>query len=230
MKRIADGIAARKAVLERVQREYDFSGNVVKAFLSVPRDRFVMKGNESMALHDTPLPLSHGQTISAMHMVLMMLSKQLGDPHIGDAVLDIGTGSGYAAAVAAEAVQAGIEGNPMLVSIEVIPELAKFGYGNLLSYFQRERVKVISADAVEYFQGKHELFDLIQVAAAPVRIPKVFVDLLRPGGRLVIPIGRYGRQQLIKVQKNEDGSTSVRRDVLVSFVPLQHSPCEFFEI
>ena len=147
-----DGRVVREKLISSFGGRYSFSADVRNAFLETDRAHYVVKGQESQAHKDRPLPLPCGQTISAMHMVLMMLSEELARPRPSEAALDVGTGSGYAAAVLARSLGAGIEGNPPVRSVELIKDLAALGKRNLEDDGLADQVSVIAGDAVSIFR------------------------------------------------------------------------------
>ena len=182
---------------------------VLQAMMNVKRELFVPEKCKSMAYADMPLPIGHSQTISAPHMVAIMV--QLLDLREGMKVLDIGTGSGYHAAVMAQLV--GSTG--YIYSVEIIPELVKMAGENL---------KVAGIENVTVIQGDGSLglpeyapYDRINVAASAPEVPKPLMDQLAKGGKMAVPVGSY-YQELVLVTK-EDGSTS-QRLMAVAFVPL----------
>ncbi len=184
---------------------------VLRAMRSVPRHYFVPRGHRSRAYENRPLPIGHGQTISQPLIVARMTELLKLDPE--DAVLEIGTGSGYQAAVLAEIVD-------RVYTVEIIPELARradavldaLGYGNVVT-----RV----GDGY-YGWDERAPFDGILVTAAPSHIPPSLIEQLKPGGRLVIPVGPpYGIQRLMLVVKRTDGSLRQRSLGRVRFVPFR---------
>lgn len=182
---------------------------VLQAMMKVKREHFVPEKCKSLAYADMPLPIGHSQTISAPHMVAIMV--QLLDLREGMNVLDIGTGSGYHAAVMAQLV--GSSG--YIYSVEIIPELVKMAGENL---------KVAGIENVTVIQGDGSLglpeyapYDRINVAASAPEVPKPLMDQLAKGGKMAVPVGSY-YQELVLVTK-EDGSTS-QRLMAVAFVPL----------
>jgi protein-L-isoaspartate(D-aspartate) O-methyltransferase len=180
---------------------------VLEALRSVPRHRFVPEALWHAAYDDGPLPIGHGQTISQPYIVAVM--SELLAPEAGDVVLDVGTGSGYQAAVLAKLVR-------RVVSIEIVPELAAEARARLaaLGY---TNVEVITGDG---WAGLPERapFDGILVAAAPPEVPQPLLDQLAPGARLVIPVGEY-EQDLRVYERTERGITQ-RTIFGVRFVPL----------
>ena len=186
------------------------SPRVRAAMGKVERHRLVPPAQASLAYRNHPLPIGQGQTISQPYIVA--LSTDLLEPQPHHVVLDIGTGSGYQAAVLAEVVA-------RVYSIELLPELgraaaaklAELGYAN---------VDVRIGDGYAGWPEKAP-FDGIVVTAAAPRIPQALIDQLKPGGRMVIPVGEDGgRQNLLLVTKRADGSTQTRSVLPVRFVPL----------
>jgi protein-L-isoaspartate(D-aspartate) O-methyltransferase len=181
---------------------------VLEAMLQVPRHRFVPQGEVERAYWDGPLPIGQGQTISQPYIVGLM--TQLAQPLESAVALDIGTGSGYQAAVLSLLCT-------HVYSIEIHEALADSA---------RERLgqlgfKNITVKAGDGYGGwpEHAPFDAIIVAAAPEHVPQPLIDQLKPGGRLVIPVGRY-HQGLIVVHKNADGSVRRQQIIPVAFVPM----------
>jgi protein-L-isoaspartate(D-aspartate) O-methyltransferase len=180
---------------------------VIRAMREVPRHDFVPERLRSMAYTDGPLPIGEDQTISQPYIVAFMTEALDLQPH--DKVLEIGTGSGYQAAVLAEIVDS-------VFTIEIIESLGKSAEARLkrLGY---ENVFVRIGDG---YQGWPEEapFDAIIVTAAPDHVPQPLVDQLKMGGRLVIPVGS-GFQELVRITKTADGTR--REDLLpVRFVPM----------
>jgi protein-L-isoaspartate(D-aspartate) O-methyltransferase len=183
---------------------------VLEAMVTVPREEFVPPGEETCAYANVPLPIGHGQTISQPFIVAFMTDRL--QPAAGDVVLEIGTGSGYQAAVLARLVK-------QVYSIEIIEALAEQA---------RDRLARLGIDnvVVRYGDGhrgwpEHAPFDGIIVTAATPAIPQALVEQLAAGGRMVIPIGSYlAEQDLVLVQKSEDGEVTYRRVLPVAFVPL----------
>jgi protein-L-isoaspartate(D-aspartate) O-methyltransferase len=183
---------------------------VMKAMGAVPRHEFVPADLREHAYENRPLPIGHGQTISQPYIVALM-THLLGVER-GDRVLEVGTGSGYQAAVLAEL---GVE----VYTVEIIPELAREAAARLarLGY---QGVAVENADG--YFGWPaHAPFDGIVVTAAASHIPPELVAQLATGARLVIPVGgRFMTQQLTLVEKSDAGKIRTRQLLPVVFVPL----------
>ncbi len=180
------------------------------ALAAVERHRFVPESQRGLAYGNHPLPIGAGQTISQPYIVA--LSTDLIDPQPGDTVLEVGTGSGYQAAMLAEIVA-------QVFSIELIPDLGRSAAARLaaLGY---ANVEVRIGDGYAGWPEKAP-FDGIIVTAAPPRVPEALVEQLASGGRMVIPVGeRYGVQELLVLTKREDGSVERRSVLPVRFVPL----------
>ncbi|MCD6525025.1 MAG: protein-L-isoaspartate(D-aspartate) O-methyltransferase [Thermococcus sp.] len=184
---------------------------VKEAFLKLPRYLFVEEKYRKYAHLDEPLPIPAGQTISAPHMVAIML--QLAELKPGMNVLEVGTGSGWNAALMAELVKGEV------YTIERIPELVEFARRNL----ERAGIKnvhVILGDGSKGFPPKAPYDRIIVTAGAP-EVPKPLIEQLKPGGKLIIPVGSYHLwQDLLEVIKMKDGSVKVKNHGGVAFVPL----------
>jgi protein-L-isoaspartate(D-aspartate) O-methyltransferase len=183
--------------------------NVLNAMRSVPRHEFVLEQYIDRAYNDQPLPINHGQTISQPYIVALM--SELLEIEVGEKVLEIGTGSGYQAAVLGEM---GAE----VYTVEIIPELAQEARQRLdmLGYTQ---IKSLTADG--YFGWKeHAPFNAIIVTAAPDHLPQPLANQLADGGRLVIPIGPVGDFQTLWLFEKTDGELQATNMGDVRFVPL----------
>jgi protein-L-isoaspartate(D-aspartate) O-methyltransferase len=161
-----------------------------------------------MAYADRPLPIGRGQTISQPFMVALMTDLMQVKP--SDRVLEIGTGSGYQAAVLSLLVRE-------VYSIEIVPELAK----NAAQTLSRLGYQNVTTRIGDGYQGweEHAPYDAIIVTAAPSHVPPALIAQLTPGGRLVIPVGEL-LQDLMVVAKAADGTTTSTRTIPVRFVPL----------
>jgi protein-L-isoaspartate(D-aspartate) O-methyltransferase len=187
-----------------------FAPAVMHAIASVPRELFIPEYLRRHAYTNEPLPIGGGQTISQPYVVALM--TDLLDPDPDDVVLDVGTGSGYQAAVLSLLVR-------QVYGIEVLGELATAA---------AERLRRLGYSNVEVRAGdgnagwpEHAPFDGILVAAAAPQVPPALIEQLRPGGRMVIPVGRRGaEQQLLRIVKNEAGDVRERNVLPVAFVPL----------
>jgi protein-L-isoaspartate(D-aspartate) O-methyltransferase len=201
----------QRLVEEILRREPEIRGTLVeKALRRVPRHRFVPPAWRELAYLDQPLPIGEGQTISQPSLVALM--TRLADPQPGERALDVGTGSGYQAALLAEIVG-------QVESIEIVPALAEQARERLRS-LGYTNVRVHTGDG---FRGRPEQapFDLIIVAAATPEIPPPLVEQLAPGGRLVLPLGDpSGFQDLVVVEKKPDGKVERRVVTQVRFVPM----------
>ena len=206
-------LAEVEAMYAETSRETGMSAMsaAVRASLGkVERHRFVPKAQQSMAYRNQPLPIGGGQTISQPYIVA--LSTDLLQPKPEHVVLEVGTGSGYQAAVLAEVVK-------QVYSIELLEDLgrtaaarlAEVGYGN---------VEVRIGDGYAGWPEKAPYDGIVVTAAAP-RIPPALVTQLKPGGRMVIPVGGVGWVQHLKVvTKRADGGYDERDVIPVRFVPL----------
>lgn len=175
---------------------------VIKALKRVPREEFVPKPLRKYAYIDQPLPIGYGQTISAIHMVAIMTNEL--KPRPGDIVLEIGTGSGYQAAVLAEIVAKMVPSRKGFVyTIERIKELAEFARQNLAKTNYLNYVKIIVGDGTLGFPEKAP-FDKILVTAAAPRVPEPLIRQLKDNGRLVIPVGNRFIQRLLIIEKKSD--------------------------
>ena len=182
---------------------------VIDAMSTVKRDRFVPWAAKIAAYVNRPLPIGHGQTISQPFIVALM--THLMEPRDSDHVLEIGTGSGYQAAVLAELVEE-------VYTIEIIPELAESASERLVK-LGFDNVHVKTGDGW-YGWPQAAPFDAIMVTAVGEDVPGELVRQLKPGGRMVLPLGSDWDQNLVVVEKAEDGTTSRREILPVRFVPL----------
>jgi len=202
-----------KLVNELIKEGVLKTPEVINAFMKVPRELFVNKDFRELAYADSPLPIGYGQTISAPSMVAIMTEEL--KPAKGDKVLEVGTGSGYQAAILAELVKP--EGH--VWSIEVIPELAAFAERNLRKAGYTQYVTVVVGDGSEGL-AEYAPYDKIMVTAASPDIPEPLIRQLKCGGRLVIPVGRLHLQVLKVVSKDVKCRVSARDSVPCVFVPL----------
>ncbi len=191
--------------------------SVLEAMRLVPRHLFVPPAFEALAYQDKPLPIGHGQTISQPYIVALM--TELLRPEPGDTVLEIGTGSGYQAAVVSRLVR-------QVYSIEIVPSLAAEAAGRLdrLGY---SNVEVRTGDGYKGWP-EHAPFEGILVTAAPPEIPAALLAQLKRGGRMVAPIGKPGKvQNLLFIEKSKTSDEIVGRNVIpVQFVPMVGEPVE----
>jgi protein-L-isoaspartate(D-aspartate) O-methyltransferase len=208
---MTDYATEREAMVERQLRRRGIHDRLIlDAFRAVPREAFVDADLAHLAYGDHPLPIAAGQTISQPFIVAEMIEAAGIAP--GHKVLEIGGGSGYAAAVIGRIAE-------RVIAIERLPELAatarermdRLGYAN---------VEIVEGDGSAGLPGEAP-FDAILAAASGSRVPPSLVEQLAPGGRLVMPVGAPGRvQELVKVTREAGGR--VRQDSLgeVRFVPL----------
>lgn len=198
---------------------YIKSDEMERAFRTVPREEFVHPDSRSHAYRDSPLPIGLGQTISAPHMCVIMCESLALVP--GLRVLEIGAGSGYHAALCAELVAPhGISNPGHVYTIEIVDGLIDFARGNLERTGYIDRVTLIHSDG-GFGLPDQAPFDRILVAAAAPTIPQSLIDQLAPGGVMLIPVGSKGFfQELMMVEKDEEGGVTQRRWGGVAFVPL----------
>ncbi len=183
---------------------------VIEAMKAVPRHLFVPEEYQEEAYDNHPLPIGEGQTISQPLIVALM--TDLLELRPGDKVLEIGTGSGYQAAVLAELT-------PCVYTVEIIPGLAERARQTFaaLGY---TTIRVREGDGYEGWP-EHAPYDGIIVTCAPEEIPPPLIEQLRPGGRIVIPVGKAGwTQWLIVVHKDRRGRLHRHKEIPVSFVPM----------
>ena len=187
-----------------------FSPAVIAAMEKVERHRFVPIGVAALAYLNRPLPIGHGQTISQPYIVALMTELMKLKP--GDKVLEIGTGSGYQAAILAEMTSS-------VHSIEIIEPLGKQAGERLRALGYRD-VKTKVGDGY-YGWPEAAPFDAIMVTAAASHVPPPLIKQLKPGGRMVIPLGtQFMTQSLMLVEKKADGTVTTRHILPVAFVPL----------
>ncbi len=198
------------ATLARDAGDAKFNDEVIRALASVERHQFVPRQQILHAYENRPLPIGHGQTISQPYIVALM--TELVEPEPDDVVMEIGTGSGYQAAVLAELVD-------HVFSIEIIEALASEAQQRLtrLGY---DNVTTRRADGY-YGWLEHAPYDAIVVTAAASHVPPPLIQQLKPGGRMVVPVGgRFMTQQLLLLEKTEDDEIITRQIAAVRFVPL----------
>ncbi|HEY7587208.1 MAG TPA: protein-L-isoaspartate(D-aspartate) O-methyltransferase [Thermoplasmata archaeon] len=213
MARETDFAEARRRMIRALEAQGDLrSGRVREAFLRVPREEFVRPGDRSLAYADTPLPIGEGQTISAPSMIAIMLEEARLSS--GERVLEVGTGSGYGAALLACLV-----GAENVATIERLPALVVWGQENLLRTGFGGVAVVLGDGSLGH--PERAPYDCILSTAGAPRIPPSWAGQLRIGGRIVAPIGTspYG-QDLVIARLQEDGTLGVRRGTPCAFVPL----------
>jgi len=185
---------------------------VIKAMNDVPRHLFVKESLRDLAYADGPLPIGHNQTISQPYIVAYMTEILQPDTH--HIVLEVGTGSGYQAAILSKLVN-------HVYSIEIIPELGKEA-ANRLDKLGYDNVTVKIGDGYNGWE-EHAPFDRIIVTAAPEQIPKKLVDQLKSGGLMVLPVGKtsFGQDMRV-VKKDRTGQVTTQETIPVRFVPMIH--------
>ena len=199
---------------ERLVRQLEEEGilkdpHVKRALLKVPREEFVLPEYRRYAYVDRPLPILAGQTISAPHMCCIMCQALELKP--GHKVLEVGTGSGYHAALCAEIVAPeNSEKKGHVYTIEIVPELVKFAMENLKRTGYLNRVTVVHGDGTKGLP-EYAPYDRILVTAAGPDVPPPLIEQLKEGGKLVMPIGPpYGLQILVLVEKDKNGKCRYR--------------------
>ena len=184
--------------------------DVLSVMRDVPRHLFIDESLWPKAYSDGPLPIGHGQTISQPYIVAFMTELLRPDTH--HMVLEIGTGSGYQAAVLAKLVH-------HVYTIEIVPELGRKAKVTL----RRLGYNNISVRVGDGYKGwpEEEPFDRIIVTAAPEKVPEALIDQLKPGGRMVLPVGpRWWGQDLLVIEKDERGKVVRKNTIPVRFVPM----------
>ena len=187
---------------------------VLEALAAVPREAFVPEGLRHLAYEDQPLPIGHDQTISQPYVVGLMI--ELLQLRRESRVLEIGTGSGYQAALLAHLA-------PNVHTVEIIEELAQKAQATLAEQ-GCERVQVHRADGYDGWPDAAP-YDGIVIACAVDEVPPPLLTQLAPRGRLVAPVNRMlGYQKLVLIEKDEDGRTRTRTVTGARFVPLTREP------
>ncbi len=212
----ADGFVLQRQQMVATIKNYKVAGIVVReprilnAMANVPRHRFVPPHQRTKAYQDSPLSIGFGQTISQPYIVALM--TQLADISFGMNVLEIGTGSGYQAAILFELT-------PNVYTMEIITPLAN-RTAKLFKQLALRKIHHIHGNG--YYGWPENLqFDRILVTAAAAHIPVPLLKQLKPGGHMVIPVGPvWGNQQLLVISKDEFGNSSTRSILPVRFVPL----------
>ena len=208
---MTDFAALRERMIERhIEGRGLDNPALIAAFRAVPREAFVSGDSAEAAYADSPLPIESGQTISQPYIVALTIDAAEIGP--GDKVLEIGAGSGYAAAVIGQIAR-------QVIAVERHHELVRIA---------DERMRRMGYDNVVIVEGDGTLgcpeeapFDAIVAAASGSHVPQVLLDQLKPGGRIVMPLGDPGSiQRLIKVTKHEDRTLEQASLGAVRFVPL----------
>jgi protein-L-isoaspartate(D-aspartate) O-methyltransferase len=201
-------VERERMVADQIESRGVRDAGVLAAMRQVPRHLFVPDALQPQAYDDHPLPVGHGQTISQPYIVALM--TELARPSPTDRALEIGTGSGYQAAVLSRLVA-------HVYSVEIVDtlhqqaaeRLARLGYAN---------VTAIRADGYDGWPAAAP-YDIVLVTAAPEEVPEALIAQLAPGGRLVIPVGARS-QELQLIEKDSEGRTRARTVAPVMFVPL----------
>ncbi len=196
-------------VCTQLERRDITDPRVLEAMRQVPRHLFVSKELRPFAYDDRPLAIGHGQTISQPYIVALM--TQLAEPRATERALDVGTGCGYQAAVLARVMRE-------VFTVELVPELAEEAEQRLRE-LGIHNLTVHLGDAYDGWTEQAP-FDVILVACAPPEPPATLIEQLAPGGRLIVPVGRLGVQELLRIEKRADGSTRESRQGGVAFVPM----------
>jgi len=215
--------AEREQVVNRLIAEGILkTPSVIRSMKIVPREEFVPKDMVKCAYVDSPLPIGHGQTISAPHMCAIM--NEVLRFEVGHKVLEVGAGSGYHAALVAEIVApSNVDSKRWghVYTVEIMPALAVSAQRSLEKAGYLNRVSVINADGSQGYQ-KEAPYDRIFVTAAAPDVPEPLIEQLRPGGILAIPVGgQYLYQELLLVEKSATGKTVTKSVCGVAFVLLR---------
>jgi len=215
---------SRKRMLAEIEQEVEYTSRligkhrlapgVMTAMGRVAREAFVPPDLHPYAYDNGPLPIGHGQTISQPYIVALM--TDLLQLEAGHNVLEVGTGSGYQTAVLAELAR-------KVFTMELIAELGESSM---------QRLQRLNYTNIEYCTGngylgwpEHAPYDAIIVTAAAPYVPQALIDQLKPGGRLVLPVGQpHMHQELVLITRDEQGQTRTREILGVSFVPLVGEP------
>ena len=205
--KLSNKIKEREILLNYLERgNYLRTAQVRRAMEEVDRRDFVRSSDRLSAYDDTPLSIGQGQTISAPHMVAMMLEElKLSE---NDNLLEIGSGCGYHAAVASRLVS-------KVTTIERIPYIYELACENLDSY---DNIEIINGDGSRGFMDNGPYQKIMVTCGAP-RVPPPLIDQLEIGGLMVIPVGDRGVQELLTVERTTDGISVFRRPG-VAFVPM----------
>jgi protein-L-isoaspartate(D-aspartate) O-methyltransferase len=200
---------SRERLVQTLREEGIHDARVLAAIATVPRHRFIDEALASRAYDNTALPIGFGQTISQPYVVARMTEQLLAEPGVRT-VLEVGTGCGYQTAILAELVD-------QVYSIERLQPLYQQARTRLreLGY---TRVWLLHGDGYKGWP-EHAPYDGILVAAASLSAPQALLRQLKPGGRMIIPVGPPGRQVLQRIVRTEEGYETTDLDA-VSFVPL----------
>ncbi|PYL69169.1 MAG: protein-L-isoaspartate(D-aspartate) O-methyltransferase [Verrucomicrobia bacterium] len=202
------GAERQRMVQQQLMARGINDARVLAAMAKVPREEFVPRESRAVSYEDGPMPIGHGQTISQPYIVAFM-TEQL-RPKPSDRVLEVGTGSGYQAAILAGLVKD-------VYTIEIIGALAKDAEATL----QRLGYKNVYVRVGDGYRGwpEHAPFDAITVTCAPDHVPQPLIDQLKEGGRMIIPVGGFGNQELYLLEK-KNGQLQRQSVLPVRFVPM----------
>lgn len=210
MQQLLTDIDSEVRITRRWTGKDALDARVMQVMAQVPRHEFVPEGEQNLAYANGPLPIGHGQTISQPYIVALM--TDLLAPQAEHTILEIGTGSGYQTAVLSLLCKT-------VYTMDLVPPLTKAASERLA----RLNYTNIHARSGNGYQGwpEHAPYDGIIVTAAASHIPEALVEQLKPGGRLVIPVGQpFMSQELMLVNKNEKGEIDTQDILAVAFVPL----------
>lgn len=210
MKRMLEDIRAEISYTQQLTGRSSFSDAVMEAMAAVPREQFVPDELQRSAFNNGPLPIGYGQTISQPYIVALM--TDLLQLHPEDKVLEIGTGSGYQTAVLSRLCQS-------VYSMDIVPELVDAAAIRL----QQLGYENVNTRVGNGYHGwpEHAPYNGIIVTAAAPYIPDSLIEQLKPGGKLIIPVGQqFMAQQLICIDKDLEGLVHERSVLRVAFVPL----------
>ncbi|HKS54474.1 MAG TPA: protein-L-isoaspartate(D-aspartate) O-methyltransferase [Steroidobacteraceae bacterium] len=208
---VASDDARERMVREQIAGRGIRDPRVIEALREVPRHCFIPEPERPRAYDDGPVAIGQGQTISQPYIVALMTELLRAQP--GDRVLEVGTGSGYQAAVLARLVG-------HVYTIELEERLASAAAA-LLGELKYENITVRTGDGYAGWP-EHAPFDIVIVTAAPEQIPQPLIEQLRAGGRLIVPVGpRFTVQQLLLIEKDATGAIRTQDIAPVMFVPLR---------
>lgn len=200
----------RQQLVERIRASTQIEdARILSAFASVPRHLFLSEAQKDVAYEDRAVPLAEGQTVSQPSMIAIMLSELECQPN--QRALEIGAGSGYAAALLGQLVGE-------VYAVEILPPLAALARENLRRS-GASNVHVSLGDG-SFGLAAHAPYDRILVSAAPSEVPNALAEQLAPGGRIAIPVGDAHSQTLLLGEKSSTGELKWRRSVPCIFVPL----------
>jgi len=206
----SEGHSREKMVRDQIQRRGVHDLRILNAMRTVPRHFFVEKEFQEFAYQDRPLPISYGQTISQPYIVAYMIEQLQLKPE--ETVLEIGTGSGYQAAILSQLVR-------QVYTIERVQELANIARKNL-SKLHYENIEVVFQDGSLGLQNNSP-FDAIIIGAASPAIPQPLIEQLKIGGRMILPVGGSGHQILQRITKISEDFLETEELIPVVFVPLR---------